>query len=165
MEKFYYKSFIGILEITCKNNLLISLKLTDKIGKSCYKTEFMKNIESQLDEYFSGKRQQFDIKINPSGTKFQKLVWSKLEEIPYGLTKNYSNIAELVGNKNAQRAVGSACNKNPIILIIPCHRVISKNGNSGGFAYGNLIKQKLLELEKSYLYDTKHIKKFDIAEM
>lgn len=149
MDKFYYKSPIGVLEIICNNNELILLKVVYKLGTSCQKTNIIKNIIRQLDEYFLGKRQVFDIEIAPNGTEFQKQVWQELQKIPYGKTCSYSKIAENINNKNAQRAVGSACNKNPIMIIIPCHRVISKNGNIGGFAYGNSIKQKLLELENN----------------
>ena len=148
MKKTYYKSPVGILEIVCENNLLISLKLVDNKEQEKPETDFLKNIKFQLDEYFSGERKYFDIKIKPNGTEFQKKVWTELLKIPYGKTKSYSEIAENIGNKNAQRAVGSACNKNPVMIIIPCHRVISKNGNLGGFAYGNPIKQKLLNTEK-----------------
>lgn len=147
MEKSYYKSPIGILEIICENNKLISLKLVNCCEKTSVETDFIKDIKKQLDEYFSGKRKVFDIKINPKGTDFQKLVWKELQKIPYGKTKSYSEIAKAIGNKNAQRAVGSACNKNSIMIIIPCHRVISKSGNIGGFAYGNKIKLKLLGIE------------------
>lgn len=147
MDKFYYKSPIGILEICCDNNVLISLKLVDEMGENARETGFIKNIKSQLDEYFLGKRKKFDIETKLTGTGFQKLVWQELQKIPYGERRSYSEIAVAVGNKNAQRAVGSACNKNPIMIIIPCHRVISKNGNIGGFAYGNSAKQKLLEIE------------------
>ena len=151
MEKSYYKSSIGILEIICENNKLISMKIVDNILENAIETDFTKKIKLQLDEYFSGKRQNFDIKINPKGTEFQKLVWKELKKISYGKTKSYSDIAKLIGNKNAQRAVGSACNKNPIMIIIPCHRVISKNGNIGGFAYGDASKQQLLNIE-SHIY-------------
>ena len=147
MEKSYYKSPIGILEIICENNKLVSLKLVDCCEKTTVETNFIKDIKNQLDEYFSGKRKVFDIKINPKGTDFQKLVWKELQNIPYGKTKSYSEIAAVAGNKNAQRAVGNACNKNPIMIIIPCHRVISKNNNLGGYAYGSEIKQKLLNIE------------------
>ena len=147
MEKSYYKSTIGNLEIICKNNELISLKIVEVVAKNGVDTDFIKKIKSQLDEYFTNKRQNFDIKINPKGTNFQKKVWLELQKIPYGRTKSYSEIAFALGEPNAQRAVGSACNKNPIMLIIPCHRVISKNGNLGGFAYGNIVKQKLLDIE------------------
>ncbi len=110
-------------------------------------TSFIKNVKLQLDEYFSGKRKIFDIKINPKGTAFQKQVWQELQKMPYGETKFYSEIAESIGNKNAQRAIGSACNKNPILLVIPCHRIISKSRNIGGFAYGRNVKLELLKLE------------------
>ena len=145
MEKSYYKSPIGILEIICENNELVSLKLVDYYEKSNVETDFIKDIKNQLNEYFLG-----DIKINPKGTDFQKRVWSELQKIPYGETISYSEISMLIGNKNAQRAVGSACNKNPIIIIVPCHRVISKNGNIGGFAYGNQLKQKLIATENKF---------------
>ena len=147
MEKSYYKLPIGNLEIICKNNELVSLKIVEKFANNGVETDFIKKIKLQLDEYFSGKRQNFNIKINPKGTEFQMLVWKQLQKIPYGKTKSYSEIAIVLGKPNAQRAVGSACNKNPIMLIIPCHRIISKSGNLGGFAYGNKIKQKLLEIE------------------
>ena len=147
MEKTYYKSPIGILKIICENNKLVSLKLVEYCEKSDVETDFIKDIKFQLDEYFSGKRTIFNIKINPAGTDFQKLVWKELQNIPYGKTKSYSEVAMSCNNKNAQRAVGSACNKNPIMIIVPCHRVISKSGNLGGFAYGNKIKLKLLGIE------------------
>ena len=150
MENFYYKSPIGVLKISCENNCLVSLKLVQKVCKSDVETSFSSNIKTQLEEYFSGKRQNFDIKINPSGTDFQKQVWNQLLKIPYGKTKSYSEIAEEIGNGNAQRAVGSACNKNPVIIIVPCHRVISKNGDIGGFAYGTGVKNILLNIESGY---------------
>ena len=147
MEKSYYKSPIGILKIVCQNNKLVSLKLVDKIKESNANTELIRNIKTQLDEYFLGKRKNFDIKISPRGTLFQKEVWNELQKIPSGKTVSYSDIALSIGNKNAQRAVGSACNKNPIMIIIPCHRVISKNGSMGGFVHGDNVKQKLLGVE------------------
>lgn len=151
MEKSYYKSPIGILEIICENGKLVSLKLVDYCEKSNVETNFIKDIKKQLGEYFSGKRTTFDIKINPTGTDFQKMVRKELQNIPYGETKSYSEIAAAAGNKNAQRAIGNACNKNPIMIIIPCHRVISKNNNLGGYAYGRSIKQKLLNIENGII--------------
>ena len=147
MEKSYYKSPIGNLEIICKNNELVSLKIVEAVVNNGVDGDFIKKIKLQLNEYFLGKRQNFDIKINPKGTEFQRLIWNQLLQIPYGKTKSYSEIAIILGKSNAQRAVGSACNKNPIMIIIPCHRVISKNGKLCGFAYGNIVKQKLLEIE------------------
>ena len=105
MEKSYYKSPIGILEIICENDALISLKLVKNTDKSSNETILIKEIRRQLSEYFSGERKVFDIKINPQGTKFQKLVWKELQKIQYGKTKSYSEIAATIGNKNAQRAI------------------------------------------------------------
>ena len=150
MKNYYYKSPIGNLEIVCSENSLYSLKLSNNLDVSDKETDFVKDIRKQLDEYFLGKRKIFDINLSPKGTDFQKRVWSELLKIPYGRTKSYSDIAESIGNKNAQRAVGSACNKNPIMIIIPCHRVVSKNGTLGGFAYGNDIKKNLLKIEKDF---------------
>ncbi|DAA83238.1 MAG TPA: cysteine methyltransferase [Cyanobacteria bacterium UBA10660] len=147
MEKSYYKSPIGVLELICENDYLISLKLVENESKSDNETNLIKTIKIQLDEYFEGKRKKFNIKLNPKGSEFQKRVWMELLKIPYGKTKSYSEIATNISNQKAQRAVGSACNKNPIMIIIPCHRVISKNGKLGGFVYGNSIKYKLLEVE------------------
>lgn len=147
MEKSYYKSPIGVLELICENDYLISLKLVENESKSDNETTLIKTIKIQLDEYFEGKRKKFNIKLNPKGSEFQKRVWMELLKIPCGETKSYSEIATNISNPKAQRAVGSACNKNPIMIIIPCHRVISKKGKLGGFVYGNSIKHKLLEVE------------------
>ena len=117
MEKSYYKSPIGILEIICENDALISLKLVKNADKSSNETILIKEIRRQLFEYFSGKRKIFDIKINPQGTKFQKLVWKELQKIQYGKTKSYSEVAMSCNNKNAQRAVGSAYSSSYISLI------------------------------------------------
>ena len=147
MEKCYFKSSIGILEIVCKNDALVSLRLVESFAVSGVETDFIKNVKKQLGEYFLGERNSFDIKISYNGSDFQMKVWNELRKIPYGKKKSYSEIAAAIGKPNAQRAVGSACNKNPIMIIIPCHRVISKNGKLGGFAYGNDVKEKLLKLE------------------
>lgn len=149
MEKSYYKSPVGNLEIVCQNDELVLLRLIAEQKNSDAESEFMREIKTQLEAYFSGKIQKFDIKVNPQGTEFQKFVWNELCNIPYGKTESYSEIAARLGCKNASRAVGGACNKNPIMIIIPCHRVVSKNGSLGGFAYGCCIKQSLLELEQS----------------
>lgn len=147
MDKFYYKSPVGILEIKLENNVLCGLKVVEACEYLSERTGYFSEVAKQLDEYFAGKRTEFKLNILPTGTDFQKKVWTELLKIPYGKTTSYQEIANVIGNPNAQRAVGSACNKNPILIIIPCHRVISKNGNIAGFAYGNQIKQKLLEIE------------------
>ncbi len=103
----------------------------------------------QLDEYFAGKRKTFDLRLNPKGTPFQKKVWAALCEIPYGKTASYKEIAQAVGNPDAARAVGMACNKNPIAIVIPCHRVVGSNGALTGYASGLDRKKQLLEFEQS----------------
>jgi len=102
----------------------------------------------QLREYFAGKRRDFDLPLAPEGTDFQRRVWRKLQEIPYGETISYGELAKRVGNPKASRAVGSANGKNRIPIVIPCHRVIAGDGGLGGFGGGLTVKQKLLALER-----------------
>lgn len=104
--------------------------------------------DQQLAEYFRGVRMQFDLSIDPIGTSFQKSVWRQLCCIPYGQTQSYRQIAEAIGNPRAARAVGGACHRNSIAIIIPCHRVIGTSGNLTGFAWGLTIKNRLLTLEQ-----------------
>ena len=146
-EKFYYKSPIGILEIELGNDTIQRLRVVESCSKISERTGYFAEVAKQLDEYFTGKRTKFELNISPKGTEFQKKVWAELLKIPYGKTKSYQEIAEAIGNTNAQRAVGSACNKNPILLIIPCHRVVSKSGKLTGFACGIDRKEQLLKLE------------------
>ena len=111
-------------------------------------TELIKNTKQQLDEYFAGKRKKFDIPIKLEGTDFQIKVWKELLKIPYGETCTYLDIAKHIGNPKAYRAVGMANNKNKIMIIIPCHRVIGSNKKLVGYAGGLNVKEKLLKLEK-----------------
>ena len=101
----------------------------------------------QLREYFAGKRTDFDLPLAPQGTAFQQKVWRKLQEIPYGKTISYGELARLIGNPKASRAVGSANGRNQIPIVIPCHRVIASGGGLGGFGGGLPTKTKLLDLE------------------
>ena len=114
-------------------------------------TSLIKNTKQQLDEYFAGKRKKFDIPIKLEGTDFQIKVWKELLKIPYGETCSYLDIAKRIGNPKASRAVGMANNKNKIIIIVPCHRVIGSNKKLVGYACGLDVKEKLLELEKNNL--------------
>ena len=102
----------------------------------------------QLREYFAGKRTGFDLPLAPRGTEFQRSVWRQLQEIPYGETISYGELARRVGNPKASRAVGSANGANPLPIVIPCHRVIAGNGTLGGFGGGLPMKQTLLALEQ-----------------
>ena len=103
--------------------------------------------EYQLNEYFSGNRKKFDIPLKLDGTIFQKKVWKELQKIPYGETISYQELAKRVGDINKSRAVGNANGRNPIPIIVPCHRVILKNGKLGGYGGGLEIKRFLLDLE------------------
>ncbi|AGF54449.1 methylated-DNA--[protein]-cysteine S-methyltransferase [Clostridium saccharoperbutylacetonicum] len=149
---FYYESKIGLIKIEESGISVTKLDFVSNNDKENIiegsKTELLIEIVKQLDEYFDGTRKVFDLPIEPEGTEFQKKVWKALIEIPYGETKSYGEIAKIIGNDKAARAVGMANNKNPIAIIIPCHRVIGANGNLVGYAGGLELKEKLLELEK-----------------
>jgi methylated-DNA-[protein]-cysteine S-methyltransferase len=108
-------------------------------------------VARQLQEYFAGRRRVFDLALAPEGTPFQRRVWERLLEIPYGETISYGTLARRVGNANASRAVGLANGRNPIAIVIPCHRVIASNGTLTGYGGGLPIKQKLLELERGQI--------------
>lgn len=110
--------------------------------------DFFSETTRQILEFLADKRTKFDVKLNPQGTEFQKKVWAELCSIPKGETRSYKEIAQKIGNEKASRAVGMANSKNPIPLIIPCHRVVGANGNLTGFAHGLRIKQQLIEIEK-----------------
>ncbi len=109
--------------------------------------EMLDRAEREIAEYLRGRRKQFDVPIQLEGTEFQKRVWAALRKIPYGQTRSYRDIARALRNPNACRAVGSANGKNPVALIVPCHRVINESGKLGGYAGGLSIKKKLLSLE------------------
>ena len=110
----------------------------------------LKKAAKQLTEYFAGKRREFDLPLDFTGTGFQKKVWAALLTIPYGETRSYGEIAKQIGNPKACRAVGMANNRNPIAIICPCHRVIGADGSLVGFGGGLPAKQFLLDLEKDY---------------
>jgi len=113
-------------------------------------TPIIKKTAKQLEEYFSGKRKIFDLPVVMNGTEFQKAVWSALQTVPYGETRSYKDIAVLVGKPDAARAVGMANNRNPVSIIVPCHRIIGKNGSLTGYGGGLDAKKYLLELEQKF---------------
>lgn len=147
MYQYSYDTVIGKIYIAEKDNCICNVSF----GTLNYKekeTSLITKTYSQLKEYFAGNRKIFDIPISANGTEFQIKVWEELQKIPYGKIRTYKEIAENIGNKNASRAVGMANNKNPIAIIIPCHRVIGSNGDLTGYAGGIKLKQYLLNLEK-----------------
>ena len=101
----------------------------------------------QIDEYMSGKRQTFDLPLDIEGTEFQMKVWKELNRIPYGKTRTYGDIAKRVGNPKGSRAIGMACNRNPVGIVVPCHRVVGSTGALTGYEGGLNKKEKLLQLE------------------
>lgn len=152
---FIYKSSIGNILIEESNNFITKIGLiSDSFNNTGSESKLEQETAKQLDEYFKGTRKEFNLPLYLNGTEFQKKVWQTLKQIPYGQTKSYKEIAIIIGNKNASRAVGMANNKNPFLIVIPCHRVIGSDGNLVGYALGLDTKQKLLNLEKFYL-DTK----------
>lgn len=136
-----------------KNNRKKHAKIKNKLdyldnGFDLVETTLIKKAAGQLGEYFKGKRKKFDLPLAPYGTGFQASVWKALQTIPYGRTCSYKDIALQIGNEKACRAVGMANNRNPIVIIIPCHRVIGKDGSLTGFGGGLDVKQYLLQLEE-----------------
>ena len=153
---FIYDTKIGKIAIEDNGKSITKLYLANSLNNNYLKalkdriceTKIIKIAEIQLDEYFDGKRTCFDLPLEPKGTDFQKMVWNELCNIQYGKTESYKGIAEKIGVPKAFRAVGMANNKNPIMIIIPCHRVIGSKGNLVGYAGGIEIKKKLLNIEK-----------------
>ena len=155
----FYKIYdfeIGELAICEENGKIVLVNVVktkediEEMAKNSIQkeTSLIKNTKQQLDEYFAGKRKKFDIPIKLDGTDFQIKVWKELLKIPYGETCSYLDIAKCIGNPKASRAVGMANNKNKIIIIVPCHRVIGSNKKLVGYACGLDVKKKLLELER-----------------
>lgn len=152
-----YNSPIGILEITTDDDSVISVYLLrgENEEKTCEKrfgeNDCIIECKKQLEEYFDGKLQKFELNIDIEkleGTDFQKRVWKELLNIPYGKAWTYIDVARKIGNEKAVRAVANAIGKNPILIIVPCHRVIGSNGTLTGFGAGIENKAKLLTLEK-----------------
>ena len=150
-----YNSKFGDIILVGDENGLSNLHIEKPDGKRKFDIEkdWIKNplffiaIKDQLDDFFSQKNTSFDIKLNLIGTDFQKSVWLELTKIPFGETRSYQDIAIAIGKPKASRAIGMANSKNPIPIIIPCHRVIGKNGKLTGFAHGLELKQELLNFE------------------
>ena len=148
----YYKTPIGIAKITGDKNGIQSVSVLDDdtVSEELLKQSipyFLQECVVQLDEYFKGQRASFGLTVNPKGTDFQKKVWQSLLKIPYGKTRSYLQQSKALGDTKAIRAVASANGKNPLWIIIPCHRVLAKHGKLGGYGGGIKIKKYLLKLE------------------
>lgn len=152
---YFWNSPIGILKLSAENEHLTGVSLLQKntdqnaIQNSVSHSDLLYEAYTQLQEYFAGKRTQFELPIHNAGTAFQRRVWQELRQIPYGETRSYQDLAVAIGNPRACRAVGQANNKNPLLIINPCHRVIHKNGDITGFGCGTEVKRYLLNLEST----------------
>lgn len=153
---YFYQTDLGKIMIVDDEIGITRVSLVDKSKEESLpssirlmETELIREAADQLIEYLEGNRREFRVKLNPQGTVFQRQVWDALQNIPYGETRSYKQIAQAIGNEKASRAVGMANHNNPIMCIIPCHRVIGSNGSLVGYAGGLDIKIQLLDLEKA----------------
>ncbi|WP_312049700.1 methylated-DNA--[protein]-cysteine S-methyltransferase [Acinetobacter courvalinii] len=155
----YMDSPVGALKLVAHDQALVAVMWDNEDHKRVRLAELIEDrqhpmlhkVKQQLEEYFAGQRQQFDLPLDFQGTAFQQQVWQALLSIPYGETRTYKEIAVQLGNEKAVRAVGAANGKNPISIIAPCHRVIGSSGALVGFAGGLDKKQILLSLEQSQI--------------
>jgi len=147
---------IGTLELTANQDSLLSVSFTEDIAQiSDFQPNILKETALQLDEYFKGVRKEFNLNLQPAGTEFQQNVWKQVKKVPFGETVSYLDIAMQTGSKNNTRAVGLANGKNPIPIIIPCHRVIGSNGKLTGYAGGLERKKWLLQHELKHSPNSK----------
>ena len=144
-----YDSPCGRLKIGYTDTAISFVLFTDEKGSGT-PSELSELAVSQLREYFAGKRESFELPLEAQGTDFQKRVWAALLEIPFGETRSYKDIARRIGSPKGFRAIGQANHRNPISIIIPCHRVIAADGSLGGYGGGLENKKLLLELERKH---------------
>ena len=160
-DYFYYQSPIGLIRMGETGGFLTRADFVEKSPESRYfqsgsvsnSSTLLKDTCRQLEEYFEGRRKKFDLALKPLGTDFQRSAWESLLSIPYGETRSYLQQAESIRNPKAIRAIGKANSHNPIPIIIPCHRVIGKNGCLTGYAGGLDRKKQLLALEHSFMHE------------
>jgi len=153
MNIFHYDSPVGPLGIAEQDGAITRVIFGKEMpaGYEFGETELIKQANEQLQEYFAGTRRAFDLPLALRGTEFQVKAWQALQTIPYGETRSYKNMAEQVGSPKACRAIGLANNRNPIVIIVPCHRVVGHNGSLVGFGGGLDAKRFLLDLEAGHV--------------
>ena len=149
------QSPIGPLTIVATNGALVAVLMDGHHRSPVPESAWGERVDDalpdatrQLEEYFAGQRQAFNLPLAPSGTEFQRRVWAALAEIPYGETRSYGQIATAIGRPGASRAVGMANGRNPVSIVVPCHRVVGASGSLTGYAGGPERKQFLLDLER-----------------
>jgi methylated-DNA-[protein]-cysteine S-methyltransferase len=147
LESICIQSPVGIIEISGSINGIRSILFLDKEVDPMPVPEFLQDCANQLNEYFAGKRKQFNLTLDPKGTEFQLKVWELLQRIPFGETISYLDLARMTGSQANTRAVGSANGKNKLNIVVPCHRVIGSNGKLTGYGGGLWRKEILLKFE------------------
>ena len=157
MNVWYVNSILGTFRLEEEDNAICGLTLCpdgvpelEPLPRKICETPLLQEAEEQLNEYFAGARREFDLPLAPKGTPFQKAVWAEMCRIPYGETRTYGQIAAQIGRPTACRAVGMANNRNPIAIVVPCHRVVGSTGALVGYAGGLGVKTHLLNLEKAH---------------
>ena len=149
--RFTYDTVLGSVTFVEEDGALLAITTHRPYEGIEQETPLIKEAYRQLSEYLKGERRKFDLPLKPRGTDFQKRVWRALCDIPYGETRSYKQIAEAIGNPKAVRAVGMANNRNPITIVVPCHRVIGADGKLVGYGGGLEMKEFLLRLESCSL--------------
>ena len=149
--QFSYETELGSVTFLEEDGALLAISTHHVYDGICQETTLIKEAHQQLSEYLKGERKSFDLPLRMKGTDFQQRVWNALLKIPYGETRSYKQIAEAIGNPKAVRAVGMANNRNPLLIVVPCHRVIGADGKLVGYGAGIEKKEFLLRLEKSLL--------------
>ena len=148
MEVGYYKREAGVVSVNIENQEVTRIFFVEEIEKIPLPTSpLMGSVIKQIDEYFQGKRREFTFPIRPKGTDFQVKVWKLLSRIPYGTSLAYVKVAQAYGDAKMVRAIAGAIAKNPLLIVIPCHRVVGSDGSLVGYSGGITTKRRLLELE------------------
>lgn len=149
IHRFTYETVLGDVTLVEEDGALLAISLKSIQEGTELETPIIQEAHRQITEYLKGERKVFDLSIRLRGTDFQQQVWTVLLDIPYGETRSYKQIAEAIGNPKGMRAVGMANNRNPLLIVVPCHRVIGANGSMVGYGEGVEMKEFLLRLEKS----------------
>ena len=148
--QYSYETTLGSVTFVEEDGALLAISTHRSFEGVIQETKLIKEAYRQFSEYLEGERKEFNLPFKMQGTEFQKRVWKALCDIPYGETRSYKQIAQAIGNPKAVRAVGMANNKNPLLVIVPCHRVIGTNGQLVGYASGLEKKRLLLQLENPH---------------
>ena len=151
IHRFTYETVLGDVTLVEEDGALLAISLKSIQEGTELETPIIQEAHRQITEYLKGERKVFDLSIRLRGTDFQQQVWTALLDIPYGETRSYKQIAEAIGNPKGMRAVGMANNRNPLLIVVPCHRVIGANGSMVGYGEGVEMKEFLLRLEGSIM--------------